>query len=68
MCRLGVLAYLDVPLGSVGSILSKVTLLRLPESVNKQTDKQTNKWRTTPKEEWSDWVEAETRGANCGEG
>ena len=43
--RLGVLAHLDVPLGSVGSTLSKATLriLRLPESVNKQTNKQTNK-------------------------
>ena len=28
--------------GSVGSTLSKATLLRLPESVNKQTNKQTN--------------------------
>ena len=40
MCRLGVRAYLDVPLGSVGSTLSKAMLLRLPESVNKQTNKQ----------------------------
>ena len=35
VCRLGVLAHLDMPLGSVGSTLSKATLLRLPESVNK---------------------------------
>ena len=42
VCHLGVLAYLDVPLamGSVGSFLSKATLLRLPESVNKQTNQQ----------------------------
>ena len=30
-------------LGSVGSILSKATLLRLPESMNKQTKKGKNK-------------------------
>ena len=29
-------------LGSAGSTLGKATLLRLPESVNKQTNKQTN--------------------------
>ena len=40
VCRLVILAYLDVPLGSAGSIRSKVALLRLPESVNKQTNKQ----------------------------
>ena len=41
MCRLGVLANIGMlHWGSVGSSLSKATLLRLPESVNKQTNKQ----------------------------
>ena len=35
----GVPAYLGVYLGSAGSTLSKAPLLRLPESVNKQTNK-----------------------------
>ena len=43
VCRLGVLAYLDVPLGSVGSFLSKATLLRTASGVREQTNKQTNK-------------------------
>ena len=42
MCRLGVSGNLDMPLGSAGYVLSKATLLRLPESVN-QPNKQTNK-------------------------
>ena len=37
------------PQGSVGSILSKATLLQLPVSVNKQTNKQTN---TMQRSQW----------------
>ena len=45
MCRLGVLAHLDVPMGIVGSILSKgdaSTASGVGEQTNKQTNKQTN--------------------------
>ena len=48
----------SVTLGSVGSILSKATLLQLPESVNKQTNKQTCKQSgqpaIIPSEPWTD--------------
>ena len=48
--RLGVLTYLDVPLGSVGSTLSKATLNSTASRVREQTNnlKQTNK-QTVPK-------------------
>ena len=48
------------PQGSVGSTLSKATLLQLPESVNEQTNKQTNKQTNRG---LTFWISTRTRGA-----